>query len=65
MIEREIHSVSFESAVESDIDFDLFTRQLREQHEVELTRVLDLVCRDSRLEPHRYLNDSLVPHGGE
>jgi hypothetical protein len=30
-----------------------------------LTRVLDLICRDSRMAPQRYLDETLVPHGGE
>jgi hypothetical protein len=31
----------------------------------EIARVLDIICRDSRLSPDRYLQETTVPHGGE
>jgi len=31
----------------------------------EIARALDLICRDSRLAPDRYLQETTVPHGGE
>jgi len=31
----------------------------------EIARVLDIICRDSRLAPERYLQETTVPHGGE
>ena len=30
-----------------------------------IARVLDIICRDSRLSPDRYLQETTVPHGGE
>lgn len=31
----------------------------------EIARALDIICRDSRLAPDRYLQETVVPHGGE
>lgn len=31
----------------------------------ELARALDIICRDSRVHPDRYLQETTVPHGGE
>ena len=31
----------------------------------EIARALDVICRDSRLAPDRYLQETMVPHGGE
>jgi hypothetical protein len=31
----------------------------------ELARALDIICRDSRTYPDRYLQETTVPHGGE
>ena len=31
----------------------------------EIARALDVICRDSALHPGRYLQETLVPHGGE
>lgn len=38
---------------------------LRPLYKEELARALDLICRDSRFTPDRYLQETMVPHGGE
>jgi hypothetical protein len=38
---------------------------LRHVYKEELARALDIICRDSRLSPDRYLQETMVPHGGE
>jgi hypothetical protein len=31
----------------------------------EIARALEVICRDSQVHPHRYLQETTVPHGGE
>ena len=38
---------------------------LRHVYKEELARALDVICRDSRNSPDRYLQETTVPHGGE
>jgi hypothetical protein len=40
-------------------------RDLRQLYREEMARALDLISLDSGLNPHRYLHETLVPHGGE
>lgn len=56
-----------ETALAPNADDDLFAlgRDLRMLYKEEIARALDIICRDSGLNPHRYLDDTLVPHGGE
>jgi hypothetical protein len=37
----------------------------RPLYKEELARALDIICRDSRVHPERYLQETVVPHGGE
>jgi hypothetical protein len=41
------------------------TADLRHVFKTEIARALDIICRDSRLSPDRYLQETTVPHGGE
>jgi hypothetical protein len=38
---------------------------LRHVYKEEIAQALDIICRDSALYPHRYLQETTVPHGGE
>jgi len=38
---------------------------LRHVYKEEIARALDIICRDSRTLPDRYLLETTVPHGGE
>jgi hypothetical protein len=38
---------------------------LRHVYKEEIAQALDIICRDSRLFPDRYLQETTVPHGGE
>jgi hypothetical protein len=38
---------------------------LRHVYKEEIARALDIICRDSRAFPDRYLQETTVPHGGE
>jgi len=46
-------------------DETLETTDLRQLHKEQLARALDIICRDSRANPQRYLEETKVPHGGE
>jgi len=41
------------------------TVDLRPLYKEEIARALEIICRDSRAYPERYLQETVVPHGGE
>jgi hypothetical protein len=38
---------------------------LRHVYKTEIALALDIICRDSGSAPDRYLQETMVPHGGE
>lgn len=45
----------------ADLHVDLEEHVYKE----EIAQALNIICRDSRLYPDRYLQETTVPHGGE
>lgn len=41
------------------------TADVRERYREELAAALAIICLDSRVAPSRYLEETMVPHGGE
>ena len=50
---------------ESNDILALETFELRQLYKEDVARALALICQDSSLFPRRYLEDTIVPYGGE